>query len=179
MCVHVQKPVCVCPACPWFSLCTCARKITMPDVLMIVAMETSFCSERKMSRVRAGGGEREWRGGGLVNLVARTEIYFSWGSCCDGGSSRIQSNIFWLKVPDLSWLMTGVVNQHQTQCCVCLFTVALIILCVCVCVCVCFFLSLLCLLWVCVCEWRRVCVALWCSSKCSMISERLNDTNLM
>lgn len=118
--------------CVWGSVCAHVHmKITMPDVLMIVAMETSFCSERKMSRVRAGGGEREWRGGGLVNLVASTEIYFSWGSCCDGGSSRIQSNIFWLKVPDLSWLMTGVVNQHQTQCCVCLFMVVLIILCVC------------------------------------------------
>lgn len=52
----------------------------MPDVLMIVAMATSFCSERKMSRVRSGGRERKRgseRGGGLVNLVARTEIYFS------------------------------------------------------------------------------------------------------
>ena len=36
-----------------------AYKITMPDVLMIVAMATSFCSERKMSRVRERESERE------------------------------------------------------------------------------------------------------------------------
>lgn len=56
------------------------------------------------SRHGRGGWRGGWRGGGLVNLVAGAEIYFSWGSCSDRvGSSRIQSSIFWLKVPDLRW----------------------------------------------------------------------------
>lgn len=44
----------------------CMRFIAMPDVLMIVAMATSFHSERKILLVRAGrggrGGEKVKRG---------------------------------------------------------------------------------------------------------------------
>lgn len=44
------------------ALCACACQISMPDVLMIVAMATSFCSERKMSRMRAARKDRVKRG---------------------------------------------------------------------------------------------------------------------
>lgn len=47
------------------SLCFAANecKISIPDVLMTVAMATSFCSERKMSRVRASRQAGRGEGG--------------------------------------------------------------------------------------------------------------------
>lgn len=108
----------VCSLAVRFSAWACERQINIPDVLMIVAMATSLSSKQKMSRVRAEGEERgEWvKRGWTGELGGQNRIYFSWGSCCDGWSSRIQSNIFWLKVPRLILIMTGVVNQPQIQC---------------------------------------------------------------
>lgn len=94
--------------CAWLLLRAHVLTRYLPDVLMIVAMATSFWSERKTSRVRAGRGKR----GGLVNSVAGREIYFSWGSYHNGCKLK-DKIIFWLKVSDLSQT-TGIVNQQNS-----------------------------------------------------------------
>lgn len=63
-----------------------------------------------------GRGERRRReGGGLLNLVARTEIYFSWGSCCDGCKLKDTIQHVLTQGPRLLLIMTRVVNQDQSR----------------------------------------------------------------
>lgn len=98
----------VCSLAVRFSAWACERQINMPDVLMIVAMATSLSSKQKMSRVRAEGEEREreseWRGGVLVNLVARTEFIFHEAAAVTGEAQGYNQTSFDSRSPDLYWL---------------------------------------------------------------------------
>lgn len=121
--------VCVCE-CPWANVCPLFRSARMcvPDNYARCVNDCShgnsflFWAKDVEGESRRVGreGERVKRGWTGELGGQNRNIFFMRQLLRRRGSSRIQSNIFWLKVPDLSQIKTGVVNQHQTQCCVCL-----------------------------------------------------------